>query len=457
MRGARARRHRPQHLVDVGRIDVVVDHDHVLAEIRACGALRGERHHLRCVPGVLLLDRDDRDAPARSFGDRPHALDARDAELLQIGPDARGAQRCPEEARLVRGAIGHQRAGERRVRAVAQLLHAHERRRAARAAVVAGEFAEGAFGERFIGIDVPFEDDLRVGRQRQPGEIALEELDRLPGDARVVVVLALGLRQARRGDEKEQGIDAVARRDRHRLAHLPPLLPVDGRVLAGRGVDADLARALDHHAIGADVDAAALRILRDHRVPGAEILAAVERPHTLRGEHADVDSVAHHDVLVGDGALGRHFHRRHFPAELLLQDLHRLERMVHRLLADHQAEAREVAADHVVERLVAGMALHVLEEQHRALLTAHEIRERRRLEIRVDLRADALELAEPFHLLEPQIEAALRAALSLHLCMHDRAPYSSVIFACRITWLHFAASRLTYAANSSGEPLIGSK
>ena len=51
--------------------------------------------------------------------------------------------------------------------------------------------------------------------------------------------------------------------------------------------------------------------------------------------------------------VGRHFLRRHLAAELLLQDLHRLERMIDRLFADHQAEARQVAADHVVERLVA--------------------------------------------------------------------------------------------------------
>ncbi len=74
--------------------------------------------------------------------------------------------------------------------------------------------------------------------------------------------------------------------------------------------------------------------------------------------------------------------RRHLAAELLLQKLHRLERMIDRLLADHQAEPRQVAADHVVERFVAGMALDVLEQQRRAFLQAHPIGDVRGFEIR---------------------------------------------------------------------------
>src|SRR5262249_6025180 len=158
-------------------------------------------------------------------------------------------------------------------------------------------------------------------------------------------------------------IDAVSGGDRHRLAHLPPLLTIDGGVLAGRCVDADLARAFDHHAIGADIYAAGLRILGHYRIAGAEIHAAVERPHSLLRKDADIDVVTLDDVLVADRLIGRNLLRRHFPTQLLLQDLHRLERMIHRLLADHQAEAREIASNHVVERAVSGMALDVLEQE----------------------------------------------------------------------------------------------
>ena len=46
----------------------------------------------------------------------------------------------------------------------------------------------------------------------------------------------------------------------------------------------------------------------------------------------------------------------------LLQESHRLERMIDRLLADHQAEPREVAADHVVQGLMPRMTLDVLKQ-----------------------------------------------------------------------------------------------
>ena len=169
-----------------------------------------------------------------------------------------------------------------------------------------------------------FDDDLGVCRQRQAGEVGGEQLDRRALDAGIILVLAFGLRQARRADQEQQRIDAVGGCDRHRLAHLPPFVAVGGGVLARRGVDADLARSLDHHAVGADVDAAGVGVLGDHGIGGAEIHAAVERPHPLRREHADVDFVAFDNVLVADGACGRHLDGSHLASEFLLQKLHRL-------------------------------------------------------------------------------------------------------------------------------------
>src|SRR5262249_56007725 len=147
--------------------------------------------------------------------------------------------------------------------------------------------------------------------------------------------------------------------------HLPPRLTIDGGVLAGRRIHADFARAFDHHPIGADIDATGFRILGYHRVAGAEIHSPVERPHALRGKDADIDVVPLDDVLVADSLIGRNLLRRHFPTQLLLQDLHRLERMIHRLLAYHQAEAREVASNHLLYPPFPRFTFHVL-PQHRA-------------------------------------------------------------------------------------------
>ena len=257
-----------------------------------------------------------------------------------------------------------------------------------------------------------FQDDLGVRRQRQAGEVGGEQLDRRALDAGIIFVLALGLGQGGGADQEQQRIDAIGGGDRRRLAHLPPLVAVGAGVLAGRGVDADLARALDHHAVGADVHAAAFRVHGDDGVVGAEIHAAVERPHPLRGELANVDLVALDDVLAGDGALGRHLDRLHLPSEFRLQQFHRLERMIDRLLADHQAEPRQVAADHVVERLVAGMALDVLEQQRRAFFQADQIGDVGGFEVGADLGGDALEFAHRLGFFQPDVEFAGVAAVA---------------------------------------------
>src|SRR5262249_51186294 len=59
-----ARAHRPHHLVHVGGIDVVIDHDHDPVGIGAGVALRGDQPGLLSVTGVLLLDRDREPEPA---------------------------------------------------------------------------------------------------------------------------------------------------------------------------------------------------------------------------------------------------------------------------------------------------------------------------------------------------------------------------------------------------------
>src|SRR5262249_42097000 len=290
-----------------------------------------------------------------------------------------------------------------------------------------------------------FEHDLGARRQRETREIADEDFDGRARDAGIILVLAFGLGQARGRDQKQQRIDAVASCDRHRLAQLPPFLALDGGGLARRGVDADLARAFDHHAVGADVDAAGLRILSDDGVAGAEIEPTIERPHALRRKHANVDLLALEDVLIADRLRGGHLARRQLAPELLLQRLHRLERMIDWLLPDHQAEARKIAADHVVERLVAGMAFDVLEQQRGRFAAADQIGDGRGLEVGIDLRGDALELAERLDLLEPEIEIA---GIGGTRYFFGFGPVRLIVRTDRDTHVHGAAPALTWVHGS---------
>src|SRR5262245_25423248 len=95
---------------------------------------------------VHLLAGDDRNAPAGGLRNRPHALDSGDAELLQIGPNASGAQSGPEQARFVSSAVCHEGAGQGGIVSVTDFLYPHVGCRPARSAVIAGKFAERSFG-----------------------------------------------------------------------------------------------------------------------------------------------------------------------------------------------------------------------------------------------------------------------------------------------------------------------
>src|SRR5262249_11645211 len=74
--------HRPDDLVHVGRVDVLVDGDDPLRIVRAARHLRRERERLRGVTGVALLEAQDRHAEAAGARRMAvNALDAGNAEL----------------------------------------------------------------------------------------------------------------------------------------------------------------------------------------------------------------------------------------------------------------------------------------------------------------------------------------------------------------------------------------
>ena len=110
--GARARRHRPEHLMDVGGIDIVVDDDDVFPEQRGAAALRRQRHHLRGMSRIHLLDGNDGERAGGGFVYRPHAVDSGNPELFQIGPHGGRARGAPHKRIVARRAAADDGAGE---------------------------------------------------------------------------------------------------------------------------------------------------------------------------------------------------------------------------------------------------------------------------------------------------------------------------------------------------------
>src|SRR6202030_1620395 len=77
----------PQHVVSVGDVDVIVDHDGVAPEICACMAIGGDHASLARMTGIALFDGDDVQQSASTRFVAPHTSDIGYASFLEFLPD----------------------------------------------------------------------------------------------------------------------------------------------------------------------------------------------------------------------------------------------------------------------------------------------------------------------------------------------------------------------------------
>ena len=214
-----ARAHRPDHLVHVGGIDVVVDHDDEAVGVGAGVALRGDQPGLLGVAGVHLLDRDGEPEPAAAGLVRPHALHLGHAGGFELVPHRAGAIGAAIERVVVRRDAGD-RAEQDRIVAMHEGLDADRGLLLQAAGVVAGPFAERAFVDQVVGMDEALEGDLRVRRDRQAGRGPVITSHRLAEQAAGRVVFVLAVRNFEAGDHEQRRMHAAHHRDRARLAAL---------------------------------------------------------------------------------------------------------------------------------------------------------------------------------------------------------------------------------------------
>src|SRR5206468_727781 len=416
--GVAARGHRPDDLIHVRGIDVLVHGDDPLRVVRASRTLGGQRQRLSRVAGVALLERDHRHAPAaRRGGMRVDPADAGDAEPIEIVPDPR-RPRDGEQCRvLVRRVVGHERVSEDRVVAIVNGLHVDEERQVLGTAVVPGELAERSLELLRIRRDGAFGHDLRARRVDEARDLALHQLHGTSHQPASEIQLRDGLGEGLTGDDEERGIDAPAHHDLARLAAAPAPLDVEPRVLARGEIEANLILGLDHLAIRSDVEPSAVGIARDDRIAGPDVLAAVSRPVARRGEVANVDLVVAQVVLVGGLAEAVHDHGWNRERELALAPPHQLHDAEAGRLTDGHREAVNARADRIPEGAIPRRRLlDLLEEQRGGVdLLVRHVGDRTHLLVAADLFADARELADPLDSVDPraQVPRCLPAARSL--------------------------------------------
>src|SRR5205085_9591032 len=96
-----ARAHRPQDLVDVRAVHIVVHHDGPFAVVSARHAVGGDVEHVAGVAGVALPDLDRREARGGAALVIPHAEDAGETRSLQRLPDLGRPRDSLQESGLV--------------------------------------------------------------------------------------------------------------------------------------------------------------------------------------------------------------------------------------------------------------------------------------------------------------------------------------------------------------------
>src|SRR3954469_19850050 len=396
----RAREQGPHQLLEIGDVDVVVDHDHVSPAIGTDMAHGGDMAGLLGMAGIALVDRDREQQPRVADLMRPSRGDARHARLLDVLAQQAGSHHRAIAADLVRRPL-RDAAQQDRIVAIIDRLDVEHGLGPQIAGVIAGPFRERALDALVAGLDEDLYDDLGVGRDRQAGDGAVDDLDRLAADAADDLVFADAVGHFAAGHQEGHGIAAADHGDRHALAARLVLVAHLAAMLSGRDVETRGPGVMDHHAIGPAVDPALVGIAGDVEAAGADIAAAVAGVPFRRGKAGDVDVVAGHHVLE-DRTVVDVFGRdaRHRPheagaktfAELQLAEAGReAERHVLALAAeevDQHAAARDRPWHIVEDEAGRAVVVHRDAGPHADILLPRQP-------------AHLLDLAEPARLVEP--------------------------------------------------------
>ena len=132
---------------------------------------------------------------------------------------------------------------------------------------------------------------------RQAGHRPLDDLDRRAAHAADDLEFADAVGHFAAAHQEAHRIAATHDHHRHAFAARFVLVANLATVLAGRDVEAERLLVVDHHAVGAAIDPALVRIAHDVVAAGADVAAAVLRVPLRRRKFGDVDRIAGHDVL----------------------------------------------------------------------------------------------------------------------------------------------------------------
>ena len=165
-------------MIEVGDVDIVVDHDDIFRRIGRGAALRRDVPGLHRVAGIALLDRDAVEHARAADLVAPYLRDAGHAGIGDVLLDGGRAHHRAVARHLVWSAAHRRHAEHDRIVAVIDRLDVEHRAELGAAGIVAGPFAERAFDDALVRRDIALQHDLGAGRERQAGDLALHHLHR---------------------------------------------------------------------------------------------------------------------------------------------------------------------------------------------------------------------------------------------------------------------------------------
>src|SRR5205814_9752244 len=187
--GIAARADGPHHVKQVARIDVLVDHDNEAPEIGPRLTARREQAGLPSVARISLLDGVDVERAAAAELVHPYAGDPGETRALDLVPDHAGFHHAFAEGEIGRRA--HRRGDAKDgIVAVIDALHFDQRLLARTRGVISRELAERSLPRLDVFDHLPFEHDLRMGRDRQAVKLTERDLVRLAAVATGIIVFA---------------------------------------------------------------------------------------------------------------------------------------------------------------------------------------------------------------------------------------------------------------------------
>jgi hypothetical protein len=374
----------PEHVLRVFYVDVLVhDDEHSLGDGKA-----GERadQPLNLVFALLA----DLDHGRAHIGQIAHTDDTAHSFALEPAPEARDRPHRQRRRIVSPDRLEGRRAQEDRALAVVERLHLDDRLRHHAPHIVARVFSKRTLVATFHlrGRNLALDRNLRRRRDRQSGQLALDDLYGLPAHEPGIFVFGNAGRgaEATRGGKKENRFLAKGRGYRSGLSLLPMFLEDLEAVVARSLIDAGGRAVMNLETVSADVHSPALGISEDNAITRSDVPPAIQLVPARDGKTKEIDLIP--NPLVLQDRSSRDSHRRYafIMGIALLPASHRFhQRLIGIPFQRYKGaslRAAEVAQDPIVGRVIG----YVFKQQRRSLLLERKLGDDAHLQVPVGAR-----------------------------------------------------------------------